>query len=289
MPFTGNLQGLDDAQVSDIYQTIKEYCCLTDREIKQHYDRWRIHNRGTGHKNGYCEEAFISINKIHPQLTSNNEINIPTDANCYGIDFPYWFNWKNPKKKKILFVGINPNRELKDWRDFNFEKDRSKKLLINSGWGAHNEFNFDIQYQNFFLALSKQFSFYFTDLQKLFFWWDSKRNSYKHKSFASNKIHKQIFDKELSIVKPDIIIAFGNDVPKALALSRNVRVTQIPLLKQHYNNIPFYHFPHLSKSVRENLIKDFYNANNVPQANRNNGRGSIYAEIFITTLLNNTI
>lgn len=43
-------------------------------------------------------------------------------AYCHGIDFPYWLNWDNGKKR-IMVIGINANRELKDWTDFDENKD----------------------------------------------------------------------------------------------------------------------------------------------------------------------
>jgi len=288
MAFYNHLEGINDSDKLKIYKTIKQYCNLDDEEIHAHYKRWKDHTPGTGNKNGYCNEAFIDVIKITQQF----KLIKPSNAYCHGIDFPYWINW-GEEKAKIMVIGINANRKLKDWKEF--KQNEQEQLLINSGWGAHNEFKFDKEYYNYFSSLSENSSFYFTDFQKLFFWWDceaAKHNSYAHESFvsAANMVHKQILLDEIKIIQPKIIIAFGNQVPEALNLSKKYfneserkfekfRVTKQELVRQNYEGIPFFHFPHVSKEARQHQIEVFYEKNNVPNDVRKS-RGTAYAYIL---------
>lgn len=170
---------------------------------------------------------------------------------------PYWFDLSNPAKRKLFVVGINPLRKRKD-----FTGQNSQHILINSGWGAHNEFAFKRSYRDFFHCAEQKHSLYLTDFQKVYFQWNGNRNSYEYKPFASLPKHKQIFEQELKMVNPDLIVCFGANVANALGINKKFQVCNNALRIENHEDIPFIQFPHFA--ARPPDFRKFFANNPIP-------------------------
>lgn len=253
----GHLEGLTEQSRESIINTISEYCTLPPADIQMFYENWRNHPRPAGNPNGYFADGF----RPNEFINDNYRPIIHDNARFFGIDFPYWFDW-NSDKIKLLVVGINP---LRNERNFNGHD--HNEILINSGWGSHNDFDFNQSYSDFFHGIENTHRIFLTDYQKIYFDWNG-RNSYSYTPFKNDVIHQRILNLELEIIQPDIIICFGNAVANSLGINRDFSVCNNLLVERNYNNIPFYQFPHFAAYT--NCLNNFFTANPVPPPNFQN-------------------
>lgn len=154
------------------------------------------------------EPIELDINNLQPFF--NKWKNIGTD---FQIDLPYWVS-PNNNKTKIMIIGQDANNDGTKNPD---------KVLINSPFSSHSQ-QPNI-YNQIFNKLIKQNNVYLTDLYKLFFrkqyeseYFKTTIKSHKCNDYIYNEIHYKILQSEINIVKPDLIVAFGNKARNACSI-----------------------------------------------------------------------
>jgi hypothetical protein len=241
---------------------------LSKIEIQNFYLKW-------------IEEFDIENGQLLTDVKNKNIISkkqyTPNNTKLLGVDLPTCFG--EYSKKRILFVGIDPVRNVKEFNgiDANIDND----IIIGSPYALHKK-NFREKrcaaYWEIIKNLQEHNFIYVTDIYKTYFQKDKIR-SYDHWNELGNdkikKSHIEIFLKEIKIVEPNLIVTFGAIAYKNIS-GQNINVPILPLM-------------HLSPSTRFHNLKNFLQVKygyNYEFDNRVKA-GRIYSEIINTYLKNN--
>jgi len=170
------------------------------------YDYWELNKNNPKINNFKFPDTLIHINQRIPSL----------GATLKGIDLPTWFG--NYSKKKVMILGIDPlrNNEV-------FERDKADvntDVIIGTPYALH-EFKARegscAVYWNFISWLSENHFVYCTDIFKTYYYnTETIKRSYRDIEFPKSENHKELLTLEINLIKPDVIIAFGNLVEKLL-------------------------------------------------------------------------
>ena len=212
---------------------------------------------------------------IFKRETINNKfsLNGRSDISCLGIDFPTWFNFSE-EKTKIMVVGIDPLRRKSDWKQFDKkEHNESDSVIIGTPYALHIKKLRDGRTKNYWnfiekLLIEKNHSVYLTDIFKVFYYYDSKgkkKRSYNDKEFTTGDIgdfHEKILREEINIVRPDLIIAFGNQAKNFIGIQAGP-ITKVKIKPQEYkeSGIPAICMVHLSGATRKVSKESFIKTN----------------------------
>lgn len=165
----------------------------------------------------------------------------PEYSRVLGIDFPTWFG--EYSKKKILFLGIDPVRNEKEFAAI--KKSPDEDIIIGTPYAFHLKRFREKRcaaYWQVIDSLRKDHFVYVTDIFKTFFY-QGKLRSYDYWNSNENKVHIDTLKAEIKFIKPDLIVTFG-----AIAYSKIVG--QVP-------DIPILSMMHLSGSVRFRHLQPF--------------------------------
>jgi hypothetical protein len=201
---------------------IKNVLAVSSAEVDEMYDYWELNKDKKEIKNFKFPDTLIHINQ-----------EIPTKgATLKGIDLPTWFG--NYSKKKVMILGIDPLRNEKV-----FERECAKEnnqvivvttdvinysikndVIIGTPYALH-EFKARegscAVYWNFIKWLSENHFVYCTDIFKTYYYnTETNKRSYRDLDFPKSENHKELLTLEINLIKPDVIIAFGNLVEKLL-------------------------------------------------------------------------
>lgn len=243
--------------------------------IDNMYKIWYENKNVAGVKSNFV----FSENQIHKKQ------NLPKEVVAKGIDLPSWFGNFKTNAKKIVVLGIDPlrsessfNREHLDLEKKTSEKANfNKQVTIGTPYALHEMDTRQggcIGYSSFVDELVKQDNFvYCTDIFKTYYY-DKENNvrSYSDKKFVENKEHKNILDKELELIKPDLIIVFGKIAFKKLLGKNSPKIGQsISNTIETYiikdKKIAVITVIHLSKGAYNSHMKTFLEANNIFDVN----------------------
>ncbi|WP_419801405.1 uracil-DNA glycosylase family protein [Mucilaginibacter sp.] len=176
---------------------------------------------------------------------------LPDIKSLVGVDYPTWFNINSSNTKRIMILGIDP---LRNKNAFNSEgAGINTEAIIGTPYALHRKSmregkdGKDKSYWEFIKSmLNKNYGIYLTDIFKIYFMIENKR-SYDHKIFIKNeqKHLKQILDKEIEIIKPDLIIVLGNK-PLGFLCEQKIKLTDKISTNLEYNNTPILPMVHLS-------------------------------------------
>jgi len=169
---------------------------------------------------------------------SKNKINskqkVPRNSNTYGIDLPSWFGNYQNGKRRIMFIGIDPMRNEKDFIKRGI--DLNNEVIIGTPYALHlQRFRKEksTAYNEFVSKLSEENFVYLTDIYKTFFYvynnGEKQRSSdyYGHNDYPDN-----ILSKEIDIIRPDLIITFGGE-----SFKRMMNNDYSPVLSQNINRL----------------------------------------------------
>lgn len=205
----------------------------------------------------------------------------------FQIDLPLLIS-ENEKKvgKRIMIIGQDPNNDGK--------KDNGRVILNTPYSFLAQEGNV---YNNILNALKGEYEFYLTDLYKMFFWLKRdlkmainnnkslKAKSHQLPTYTHDAIHYTMLKEEINIVKPDLIVTFGNTARHAVQLiAPNTIKYQESVTKDNILPQPSYEFllddgkcinyaplPHPSNSVRQSGWITFFEANGIGTKKRVEG------------------
>jgi hypothetical protein len=198
------------------------------------YIRW---SREFFHDSNYLPDIFKK------ELISCNQ-NLPPNTYLNGIDLPTWFG--NFQGKKVLFLGIDPMRNEKDFKKSN--ANMSTDVLIGTPYAFHIKGfreNRTSPYWQVINEVAKSNFIYVTDIYKTFFYTDKlkKNRSYNYWNEQNlNEKHRELLIEEINLIQPDLIVTFGAMAYKVLTEQKYCHRLSNPLnneLKQIKNENQF--------------------------------------------------
>lgn len=241
----------------------KKVLNLSEYEIGNLYLKW----------NENFNEKDKSLDNCILKGQVNSAQHIPEGGRMLGIDLPSWFG--RYSQKRILFLGIDPVRNEKEFTRIN--KDADHDVIVGTPYAFHLQGFRErrcASYWQIIENLSEKNFVYVTDIYKSFFYFEKLRsyNYWKSKSNL-NTVHLNILMEEIGIIEPNLIVTFGAIAYRSIENS----VTNIPILPMM----------HLSGSVRFGNLKNFLALNrySLDKDNRIEA-GRIYAEIIANKLHN---
>lgn len=199
-----------------------------------------------------CQYTISSINKYLPEVLSE-KYNI-------GHDLPIWFSNSKKYDLKVLIVSQDPLRT----------NGIQGKLYLSTPWGIHCSKGYprtrtglmnyiDLPFINKYNAL-----IYHTDYCKLYYT-DSPTSSGTIQDRLQNPLvsedknfYKDIFNNELSLVKPDIIITLGSWINNVNLFNGLYFSPDKPLHKINGYIIYTLYHPNAHMSVKK-YYEDFFN------------------------------
>lgn len=165
------------------------------------------------------EWSFTTEHKRFEPLETSTSIAVPIclqhysemlkDCSAIGVDLPTWYNM-NSQQKKIMFIAQDPLRS----KDYYGGKKGSKyicnDIILSSPFGTHDkiyrESRFGKLYFSIFQELiSQDYGVYLTDINK--FYVGVKSTSFKSSQLKDD--FQKMLEKEIEIIKPDLIVTFG--------------------------------------------------------------------------------
>lgn len=215
---------------------------------------------------------------------------LPDNPYLLGIDFPNWFG-NFSSNKRIMIVGIDPLRNEAVFKQA--KADKNEEVIIGTPYALHSEKVRNGKtrpYWEFIKSLSKTNFVYLTDIYKTFFYTNTTKTERSYDYYRKN-IHvldsrTEILEKEINLVKPDIIITLGKESfvqltgEKCNKLSRNINLNKSYL--KRFPEIPIIPMTHLSGATRKQNLEDFLAANDINSSkfDRRYQYGLGYAEII---------
>lgn len=162
-------------------------------------------------KTGNSYDGFLSVDKFpNIQFESNKILENWKNSTLIGLDLPLFFNSNNYNGKTIAIVGIDPLRKRKDFPNF-----KSGDVIIGTPYAFHSTFYRESKgrtkaYYDFVEHIvSKGYNVYVTDVFKI--WMNDFGKNESNKFFLGEEASSfKILYDEINIIKPKIIIAFGN-------------------------------------------------------------------------------
>ena len=188
-------------------------------EIDNLYDSWELNKNNVGVANFKYPDS--KIHKIQ---------NVPLiGASLKGIDLPTWFG--DYTKKKVMILGIDPLRNEKVFKRENADVDN--EVIIGTPYALHEckaRLGACATYWTFIEGLSKSNFVYCTDIFKTYYYLkETKIRSYNDKEYIESAGHKALLISEIELIKPDVIIAFGNLVENLLiSLKISTKIIKLP-------------------------------------------------------------
>lgn len=271
---------------------------LNENEIETLYAKW-------GRE--FSDDLLFLKDKRDKELIRDYQ-NIPLQSCLNGIDFPTWFG--DFKNKKVLFLGIDPMRNNKDFKKS--EADISKDVIIGTPYAFHIKGFRERRTSSYWQVISEvsKLNFvYVTDIYKTFFYSDNSRKirSYdfwntgiskdvKVENDSLNQNHRKLLIEEINLIEPDIIITFGALAYKVLTNEKYCPTLSLPLecpkrSVKPFNDenisqkrsIPILPLMHLSGSTRSEPLEKFFKANGLTysdQKDKRNIAGKLYGKII---------
>jgi hypothetical protein len=209
-------------------------------------------------------------------LTGCYSSELNSDVRNLGIDFPVLLS-KAGNRSTLMICAMDPLRA-----DI---EDDSKSI---SPWVPFSIVNNPIQETKysekenlvFFQVLLEEYNLYVTDIFKLFYRnGEIKSNSLKN--FISLSIHREILEKEIERIQPDIIITLGNNARSAIATIFPVQCQEWSDTiheVQKVNGQSILMIPHISQSANGTKSPILNNSNYSDIAGSGNEK---YAKIVI--------
>lgn len=140
------------------------------------------------------------------------KINAKEDLKHIGIDFPIYFGSLSENNNKIMIVAMDPKRD----------EGGNEIVSLNSMFSLHSKKEGretkKQDYWKFIKPILKNNFVYLTDVYKLYYLTSKLNKKRERKPLLSNEddkyttktIHSEILIEEILLVKPKLIIAYGN-------------------------------------------------------------------------------
>jgi len=137
------------------------------------------------------------------------------DRMLFGVDLPYWFDAQNGNSTdvaRVMIIGIDPLRNDKTFEVYNAKKE--DQIIVGTPYAVHDGYlkqGKTAVYWKLIDALISNNFVYLTDVFKCYSE-DRVTGKGSYTFFEWNKVIEpftSILVKEISIVKPDIIVTFG--------------------------------------------------------------------------------
>ncbi|GEO11553.1 uracil-DNA glycosylase family protein [Segetibacter aerophilus] len=167
--------------------------------------------------------GFISVPKFK-NVKFKNEATKENweNASLTGIDLPLFFQPSETSCKTVAVVGIDPLRKRKDFTSFH-----SGNVIIGTPYGFHSSYYREsrgrtkVYYDLIKHLVFKGYNTYVTDIFKI--WMNDYHRSERDSFSMKNELllAKECLENELEIVKPKIVVAFGEFAEKTC---RNVLI-----------------------------------------------------------------
>jgi len=175
--------------------------------------------------------GFVSVEKFsNVQFKQEKTLNNWKNASLIGVDLPLLFISDNPNAETVVTVGIDPLRKRKDFHDF-----KPGNVIIGTPYALHSTFYRERKgrtksYYDFIKHIvSKGYNVYLTDIFKI--WMNDFEKTEKDRFFLRDEVleSNEMLLKELEIIQPKMLIAFGDLVEKSLkALELSTTIIKLP-------------------------------------------------------------
>lgn len=176
-------------------------------EIETRYDDMRNNFDKTYDE---WQDSFSTLGRPFRSYSDTTSICIPTTKTCFpeisqftqiGLDLPTWINIK-ADKPVIMFISEEPVRSDR------YEK--CSEIVASSPFSIHEKEHRECKngdlYTDLFEQLIEQgFGIYLTQAKKIY----TKGTGSKPFAIKSRPQYKEILDKEIELVKPELIILLG--------------------------------------------------------------------------------
>jgi hypothetical protein len=245
---------LDNKELDSTYEYFK-----TAFELKKE-DREEI-------ECGFSLKSFEVVKRDKYQIKN-------IDTSQLGVDFPIWFNLKDHEPDNIMILGLDP------LRSHCFSND---KVWLGTPYALHcSEFRKSAKhtkkYFDFIQQLSKDNGVYITDASKVFYRENKayEKRSTNSKTFWENKLHFEILQKEIEVIKPKLIITLGATTAhmlsgKRIKITEKINKSLTTYNEKHEGTIALGDTPLLCLSHLSNAnnggINTFLKANDKPSGN----------------------
>lgn len=208
----------------------------------------------------------------------SNEQHVPENTSLLGIDLPIWFNSQAAGRPNIMLLGIDPLRNKRTFKEYNANEDN--QVIIGTPYALHDNkmrCGRTKNYWEFIENLSENNFVYVTDFYKTFFLVNNipavrSYDFYK----GSNVYSKNLLQKEIEIVNPDLIITLGAEsYQNLLGLTRKPKMTKkivLETLDKFNNTTKVIPMVHLSGSTRAQSKINFIEINNFELEENNFGK-----------------
>ena len=264
---------------------------LNHNELKSLYVKW---------SSEFYDDLRVLSDIISKDSIKDNQ-NVPSHSFLNGIDLPTWFG--DFKNKKVMFLGIDPMRNNKDFEKL--DADKKNDVIIGTPYAFHLKGfreNRTSSYWNVIKEVSKSNFVYVTDIYKTFFYtgYAKKMRSYDFWNMPENKLinqnHRSLLVEEINFIEPDIIVTFGALAYKVLTNQKYCPKLSLSLSDTTKKIAPFSNqgvskerpitilpLMHLSGSTRGEPLENFFKANGLTYSDKNDKRiiaGKLYGKII---------
>lgn len=217
---------INNKRISSI---LANFLNLNSSEIEKHYESIK---KSYGDRMESSDSGFVSIEKIKDVQFKEDLTQVNwTNATLIGLDLPLLFESQKPNAKTIVIIGIDPLRKRKDFPNFS-----SGNIIIGSPYACHSTYYRESKgrtksYFNFIKHIvSKGYNLYVTDFYKV--WMNDQNKTEKERYYLENELEtfKIILLQELEIIKPAMIVAFG-DLVESLCNEQLKDYKEVKLIK----------------------------------------------------------
>ncbi|WP_445737855.1 uracil-DNA glycosylase family protein [Mariniflexile sp.] len=209
---------------------------------------------------------------IQKKEVINSNQNVPDKAYLRGVDLPFYFGNIEASKKRIMIIGLDPLRSKSAFEKA--EKSNGNKaniyedVLLSTPYALHSKAVREGKTNNYWKIIEglKDDNFiYLTDLYKTFFKTNVSSkvtrsyNYYKQENVSNNS--REILLKEIELIKPDVIVTFGNDVKYAIGELVDKKIPTLSkeseiIIADNLGGIPILPFVH--PAARYSKLKSFF-------------------------------
>ncbi len=211
------------------YDMSRNFCNYSKVEAKNTAEVWQFSKglepfKPKGWDRYYYDALIVPIPITHPNfkdLTERTE-----KRGCIGLDLPTWFNLKN-NDKRVMLITQDPLRRNIWYSDINkMDPEVTGKTgnredyicidaLVSSPFALHDRSWREKRGRGGRMRMlveqliEKRYGVYLTDCRKYFVYDKRESNIYSSQE-QKRKLYKSILGKEIDIIKPECIVAMGN-------------------------------------------------------------------------------
>lgn len=210
---------------------ISSHLGIATTELLTYYSDFELINKLKQEKS---DDGFLLI----PKMQNSQFIHLETTDNwskstLIGVDLPIEVKAKIDTAETVMVLGIDPLRKRKD-----FPSSDIGKVIVGTPYALHSSFYRESKgrtkiYGEFVESLTQKYNCYITDIYKIWMNNATKSESDKFLLSKEKRICRELLFKEIDLIKPIKIIAFGNlafNIIRSLKefINKEIQVIKLP-------------------------------------------------------------